>query len=361
MIRETSSSTAVPPPQRPRKWYLYAVVALTGFTIGSWYRILGFTKKDSFAPFELIAKEPVSSTASLFTLKTKSNNVSTSAWKAGIWNVEFKQPQLQIVRAYTPLPPLPDDLDVETNSVQCLRFLIRKDASGGEMSSYIHRLPLGAEVELRGPNMEYRIDRDTQAVVFVAGGTGIAPAMQVAQAMFDGTTEEERAGKKLHILWANRRREDCRGGGNDVSAQVDPLIAVDKKAKSSWSSLIFGSKVEGQQVESSSKADVAPNLMVQQLNDLKAKYRDNVDVSYFVDEENTYIHSGTIQQMLADIQSNSEVKSTEIIVSGPPGFITYIAGPKLWKDGEEQQGPLGGRLAQVLGKDGKTNVKVWKV
>ena len=51
------------------------------------------------------------------------------------------------------------------------------------MSTYLHRLPIGATIELRGPHVEYQIPSEVKNVIFVAGGTGIAPALQVAHAM----------------------------------------------------------------------------------------------------------------------------------------------------------------------------------
>ena len=109
------------------------------------------------------------------------------------------------------------------------------------------------------------------------------------------------------------------------------------------------------------------NEIVKQLESFRTLYKDRLKLSYYVDEDQTWITSKTLENALAAIASpednttDQETPSTQIIVSGPPGFITYLAGPKLWQDGEEKQGPLGGRLAQVLGKDGRKDVKVWKV
>lgn len=324
-------------------------------------------KKDdptSFKTFKLVSKEQVSSTASIFTITPESPRqlISTAAWKQGIWNVEFKQPQLQIVRAYTPLPPaLADEVDAEIPDE--LRFLIRKDARGGEMSSYLHRLPVGATIELRGPNIEYpytAIGEDVKNVIFIAGGTGIAPAMQVAHAMFDGLNERQKKEKALHILWANRSREDCAGG---VSSDATP-VATPKPASSSWSwASIFSStaKIANDTVAEVENEQLQPNAIVQQLNSLKSQSGERISLSYFVDEEKTYLHTGTIEHALSSIKDVTGQEKTQIIISGPPGFITYLAGPKVWQDGKEKQGPLGGRLAQVLGKEGRADVKVWKV
>lgn len=352
-----------PKTARPRKWRLFAVFALTGFTFGSWYRIIFLRKNpsDTFEVFELTEKEPVSSTASIFTIKPKKSLLQSDeyakAWAAGIWNVQFKQPQLQIVRAYTPLPPIKDEEDDEST----LRFLIRKDAKGGEMSSYLHRLPVGAGIELRGPHIEYALPEQVKNVVFVAGGTGIAPALQVAHAMFDGLSEREKNQKTLHIIWGNRRREDCAGAKND--GQLPEAKSV-QAGSASWGWALFGPKAEQQpsKTDAETQGDQAEqrNTMVQYIDALKSVHNSRIKVSYFVDEEQTWITSATLENAISALPTEKDAES-QVIVSGPPGFITYIAGPKLWHDGEEQQGVLGGRLAQVLKKDDRQNIKVWKV
>ncbi|KAK5097350.1 mitochondrial peripheral inner membrane protein [Exophiala xenobiotica] len=357
-------------PPTSRKWHLYVVIGLISFTVGSWYRILVLNnrKEDptSFKTFKLISKEEVSSTASIFTIKpqTERQLVSTEAWKQGIWNVEFKQPQLQIVRPYTPLPPaLADELD--TDVPEELRFLIRKDARGGEMSSYLHRLPLGSTIELRGPNIEYpytALGKDVKSVIFIAGGTGIAPAMQLAHAMFDGLNERQKKEKALHILWANRSREDCAGGGSDGPAAATHTTPKAASNSWSWTSILsLLAKIANDTVAEVEKVQVQPNAIIYQLNSLKSQSSERISLSYFVDEEKTYIHTGTIEDALSSIKAATGQEKTQIIISGPPGFITYLAGPKVWQDGKEKQGPLGGRLAQVLGKEGRDDVKVWKV
>ena len=320
-----------------------------------------------FQTFELVAKEPVSSTASIFTIKPKEKlrNAKdfTKAWKTGIWNVRFKQPQLQIVRAYTPLPPV-DDADDVTE----LRFLIRQDARGGEMSTYLHRLPVGAMIELRGPNVEYPIADGVKNIIFIAGGTGIAPALQVAHAMFDGLSMREQQKKHLHILWGNRAREDCEGGPISQPRSAEST----ETGYASWAWAIFGPRSSKSERDTAGTQedvqDQRKNGLVQQLEELKAVHSGRISVSYFVDEDKSFITSNSVREALDSLKLPSsptagtyEVEDTQVIISGPPGFITYLAGPKVRQDGEEKQGPLGGRLAQVLDKNERNQVKVWKV
>jgi NAD(P)H-flavin reductase len=314
--------------------------------------------KDSFTVYKLVRKEPVSSTAGIFYLdpqdKSTDFEVYRRAWRQGIWNVHFKQPQIQIVRAYTPLPPI--DACVAGTDGQ-LRFLIRRDKTG-EVSDYIHNLPTGANIELRGPNLEYALPEHIQQVVFFAGGTGIAPALQVAHAMFkDPSMKEEPSGspkRRLHILWANRWREDCVGGVSDSLEE--------SSSSKTWDGLFSRRSAKDE-----SQSQAPKGAIVSELEALKERYPGQLTVDYFVNEEGTWINADAVQKVLtvfgdmkasASNQGNREER--QIIISGPPGFISYLAGPKEWRNGREEQGALGNLLAHTLAKTSQ-EVKVWKV
>lgn len=310
--------------------------------------------RDAFTPYKLVEKEQVSSTASIFVLAPQDHSQDLDkykeAWQKGIWNVHFKQPQLQIVRPYTPLPSQDTRSDEDVGR---LRFLIRNDIYG-EVSSYLHRLPIGSEIELRGPNLEYEISPYMKQVVFFAGGTGIAPALQVAHALF--SSKEHGKDRKLHILWANRKREDCLGGRSDY-APAEPL------ALKSRISSIFSTSRAGPE-------DVAPEnqgLIVKELEQLKERYPGQVTVEYFVNEENTWIDRDAVAKALSrfddnDFSRRSPASSEErqILISGPSGFISYLAGPKEWRGGKEQQGGVSKILAHAISMN-PHHVKVWKI
>lgn len=318
--------------------------------------------QDSFVPYTLISREPVSSTSSIFRLRPRDQPEDIEsykqAWTQGIWNVHFKQPQIQILRAYTPLPPVDEK---EKQNQKDLRFLIRHDPHG-EVSSYLHRIPIGTDIELRGPNIEYQLTPSIRQVVFFAGGTGIAPALQVAHAMFEGQPQDEGESKvannkrSLHILWANRKREDCLGGASDAPAEESIPY------KASWSGLF-----------SKPKSKVIPQIgqekgvIVQELEQLKQKYPGQVTVEYFVNTEDTWIDEDVVFKTLSrfddkDFSSGSPSLSEQrqILISGPSGFITYLAGPKEWRNGREEQGGVSKIIAHAIAQN-PHHVKVWKV
>jgi Oxidoreductase FAD-binding domain len=304
--------------------------------------------------YKLVKKDPVSSTASIFVLQPQEDPQGPErykeAWQKGIWNVHFKQPQLQIIRPYTPLPS-PDAVSVE--DAGRLRFLIRNDMYG-EVSSYLHRLPIGSQIELRGPNLEYEISPEVKQVVFFAGGTGIAPALQVAYALFGSKGYGKDS--KLHILWANRKREDCVGGHSDESP-AGPM-----SMQSKISSVFSASRSPPKMVSSDYQGPI-----VKELEQLKERYPGQVTVEYFVNEENTWIDSDAVFKALSrfddndfSLGSSSPQEQRQILISGPSGFISYLSGPKEWRGGKEQQGGISKILAHAISMN-PHNVKVWKV
>lgn len=290
-----------------------------------------------FTSYTLISRQPVSSTSAIFTLRNERSTTESDSvkevWKRSIWSVQIKQPQLQIARAYTPLPPDPSPKDGRS---QDLRLLIRQE-EGGEVSTYLHRLPESATIEIRGPNTEIELPRNIIEVVFLAGGTGIAPAMQVAQAL------ARRTSSRMHILWANRRREECEGGVSD-----EQPIAKNEPRTGWWKSL-FGSTEPTPQaalVEDQGTAD--KGLIVQELEKLKRRSEigtRGLKVQYYVDEEKTFIQPDDITRRVQ--KGINESGSKLIIVSGPDGFIDHWAGKKVWAGGREVQGPLGGQLSKM--------------
>ncbi|RPB16207.1 hypothetical protein P167DRAFT_596419, partial [Morchella conica CCBAS932] len=210
-------------------------------------------------------------------------------------SLQIKQPQLQIARSYTPLPP---------HDNGTIRLLIKKEP-GGEMSRYLYSLPEGATVELRGPQIDYAYTpRDLSGerkVVFIAGGTGIAPALQVASSLLGGEGKE-----RAEILWAVRRREETLGAMADEVARL--VGRVDPRG--------VGRLV----------------------------------VRVFVDGEGGI----GVRDVEAAVGGGARV-----FVSGPEGFVGWIAGPKDFRDGREEQGPVGGMVGSVLRKGG--DVEVFKL
>ncbi|KAK8212756.1 hypothetical protein IWZ01DRAFT_278147 [Phyllosticta capitalensis] len=336
----------------------------------------------NFSAYTIAAREPVSKTSSIFTLRAQDSDSHQSfknVWERGVWSVEVKQPQLQIARAYTPLPPSPsslsampetavttsssdfipsstspappaatNDVEHDPQSSRTVRLLIRREPSG-EVSNYLHRLPVSATVELRGPHVEFDIPDDTTDVLFLAGGTGIAPAMQVANALMT----RDKKNTRMRILWANRLREECVGGKSDGVS--------DEQANSGsggWKSWIgLGKKAKSQATTSLAQVDDRKGAIVRELEALeKHAGPDGLRVEYYVDEEGSFIRPAHVSKCLADAnRARSQTTGTQLImISGPDGFLDYWSGRKVWADQGEIQGPLRGALS-------KMDLRTWKV
>ena len=295
---------------------------------------------EGFVPFTLVAKEAVSSTSSVFTLSprwaTTNAQIYEQAWKDGIWSVQVKQPQLQIARSYTPLSPI---LNPEQSTDTDLRFLIRRDPQG-EVSGYLHKLPVGAEIELRGPHLEYAIPNDVNEVVFLAGGTGIAPALQVVHHLIVLSSSPGSESPRIHILWANRRREDALG------------LPMNNQGQSAEDN------------SSTARPSKLPSLLARELMNLQQNYHGKLTLHYFNDDQKSFITEDLLAKCLSDSTMQAKKCFREgsagrklILVSGPDGFVEYYAGPKVWQGGVEHSGPLGGILKRL----DLSGWEVWKL
>jgi len=349
----------MPPPRISRRWP--GLLAGAVVAIGAGYVRAAFAdnKEQTLNPFTFVrfnieSKESVSNNSSLFRLSpwsTKSAEVWQEQWKKGVWSVSIKQPQLQIARDYTPLPPLPSSPGTQpdplkgpqdgTSNDGDLNLWIRREVRG-EMSNYLHALPLNAEVEIRGPKIEYQLPDQISRIVFLAGGTGIAPALQIAHALQTRTDSRT----EIKVLWANRSRTDCAGGVSDGFSRTSA------KGASWWKFWVGHGKNTAQVnlMETKDRADQA-GAIVNMLSQLKQCSGGMLKVDYFVDDEKTLITPQHVSQLVHDDQQMKsdmgDSGKSLIIISGPDGFVNFWAGPKSWSNGHEVQGPLQGVLGQM--------------
>lgn len=386
----------------------------------------------SFVPFTVISREQVSPSSFMLTIRPEkavadddddewhgcggleprekkpkkrtldrhsSVAVLRAAWEHGLWSVEIKQPQLQIARSYTPLPPPPGE-DERELAGGVLRFYVRRHG-GGEVSGYLSRLRAGDRVELRGPHLGFDVGGRLGAagrVVFLAGGTGIAPALQVARALAPGGGGGGRRGRaEVSVLWANRGRADC-----DGCPEFDM-----PQGKEGFFASFVGARLP--KIIPQLGGDERPGPIVQQVRDLERRYNDGdfrgLDLRCVVDEEETRVGakeimeavegseqaaaSGNINAAQTDAcqyhservlercteesdqdRSNGGCSCAEVtsqattamagknlfMISGPDGFIKAYAGPKVWAGGAERQGPVGGLVAELQ----RAHPEAWK-
>ncbi|KAG4259559.1 hypothetical protein FPRO04_03291 [Fusarium proliferatum] len=350
--------------------------------IGGYYLITPPSRPNTlneitFVPYGITTREAISPTSFVITAVPRTPNPSLpyltpsdNRWSYPLWSVEFKQPEVQISRHYTPLPPL----STEDPTDGSLRFYIRT-VGDGEMSNYLGRRQVGEDVFLRGPHVGFELAErlgEHSRLVFLAGGTGVVPGIQAAKAVLEASEESS-----VDLLWAVRKREE-----------------VQKSAPPRQSSWKFWQEKKptplGIEVEN-------PSPVTKRLQDLKMTYGDRLRIQVVVDEEGTRFQDKDIRDAIAASPETvasfnagcrfhdqsmhvyaSEFalsdgpgcvcKSSEgttpgknlFIVSGPDGFIEYYAGPKIWLGGQQTQGPISG-VAGYLQKQNPLLARDWLV
>ena len=350
--------------RRPVQIIVFSLSAYIGYRFYNWqtnpHRSLILNSR-FFTPFILEKRDKVSSTSCILNLKSvpagqNAENIN-EAWQTGVWSVLVMQPELQIARAYTPLPPR------EGDEPEQLRLFVRQEPNG-EVSTFLSTIYRGTLVHCRGPHVEYEIPADVDEILFIAGGTGIAPALQVAHTLFKHRTLPDKS-PKLRILWANRRREDSYQG--PVSNSTQHFLEKGDSKLLGISSAWYG-KTATKPAETPSNDAANPSqpqtLLVEELEALKTHHPGQVEINYFVDEEDSYVTESVLRQYLSSNEETSHPSTDDhparkkvILISGPDGFVSYYAGPKYWRKGVEVQGPVEGVLREIDPK----GWEIWKL
>lgn len=308
--------------------------------------------------------------------------VVADAWLHGLWAVEVKQPEMQVAREYTPLPP-------PEIAGRGLRLYVRQ-LEGGSLSGYLSKLGVGNPVQLRGPRTSFDLrgrlglGRDGK-VVFLAGGTGIAPALQAAKRLLDGDE-----GIELQVVWANRQRGDCIGVGIPGREGVVEMLEDYKRRfpdRFSYTCTVDdeGSFIDAATIERSLNLTPAPlpttatpstpsrwnpTLWVRgstptstatpptatpidpptpTINTAACTYHSpkNLVTS---DDRDPPATSITVRKPCECYDANGNPVAggkNLLLVSGPEGFVAKFAGAKVWGGGKEMQGPVGGVIGEL--------------
>jgi NAD(P)H-flavin reductase len=352
-------------PRKPSRWRytIFGTLAVVAFSAYySTRRKDEELNQDTFVAYDLHDIKRVSPTLSIFSLRPlKPSELSIWDNIAVLQSIQIKHPALQIARSYTPLPPTTSAADKGSTSSE-LRFLIREEKDG-EMSGYLHSLGKGSLVEVRGPFQEYpdphSRTRNVQSqaaydeVVVLAGGTGVATALQAVHTFLSKVAPGTRKNDtKVRLLWAVRSVSDCPREARSVLDKQRIWSSPTNQLQRGPSS----TSKSGQHVEK----DLCPGAVVEELEQWKETFRDQLEISYFVGEENHFINPSTLTSTLSaswtTINSSRDRPRKLILVSGPDGFVKYMAGSKRWEGGREAQGDLAGVLGEL-----KVYEKGWEV
>ncbi|CAI2020780.1 hypothetical protein SEUBUCD646_0H00930 [Saccharomyces eubayanus] len=117
-----------------------------------------------FVKYEISHKQDIDSSHFLLEL-TPLIRQNVNMWSLmtaeNLWSVEVKQPEVMVVRSYTPLPlqfnPVSKELEIlkdGDNADGKLCFYIKK-YENGEVARWLHQLPKDHVIEIRGPFIDY--------------------------------------------------------------------------------------------------------------------------------------------------------------------------------------------------------------
>ncbi|KAH6626863.1 hypothetical protein B0J18DRAFT_425862 [Chaetomium sp. MPI-SDFR-AT-0129] len=388
----------------------------------------------TFTPFTILSREKISPTAFVLTVAVPTGPAQeqtlaeiAKAWEGGLWALEVRQPECQVAREYTPLPTVGGSSTADSEKGgenkeggegedTTLRFYIRR-MDGGEVSGYLARLKVGEAMDLRGPwggfDLRARLgvdrireetadgekeeekekageekagkekEKEKKKVVFLAGGTGIAPALQAVKALLDQPDVE------MEVVWANRRREDCPKEGEEQG----PIIAlletfrerydgrfrysctVDEEGSfidagvilratglvqpgalarwmswTAWTVWAKGLWPSGNNSNNNSCNKTTTPLTPSVINTDACTYHSPAKL-ITADAHDPTTATETkpeTQQQRPSCQCKDATGASVpggknlLLLSGPDGFIQHFAGEKVWEGGKERQGPVGG-------------------
>lgn len=323
-----------------------------------------------------------------------------------LWSIEIMQPEINIVRAYTPLPlyvasinPITEEpflKIIETEKEEGKMLLYIKKYDQGEMGRWLFNRPLLSEIKVRGPYIDYQIpfspindeqpERETlknlpskikpekaypetsiklDNLSFFVAGTGITPALQMLYSRnpprgftdvyysFEKDSELlnnfkdlnyclEKLGRAKFHYFVRSKSEFIKT--NDIPPPSKPNFQ-------GYKSLDMVKNMERKRLiqqkikeleEGSPTKAVPAELKTKIVSELIAKDTDPNDKLF-----EPLKYKSQLEQFQA-IRDKLQYKSPAVsIVCGPDGYLSYICGPKNLNNAENKDlGPIVGLLGQ---------------
>lgn len=330
-----------------KRWTI-AVTTATVVTTGMYFKFKDNNGQelspDHFTPYRISFKEEIDRSHYLLEL-TPVAEQQVNLWaKMGcdkLWSVEIKQPEVMVVRNYTPLPL---QVNQKSHSLELMEdgdhaggklFFYIKRYEQGEVARWLHRLPENHIVELRGPFIDYEfphyeseIKRDRSFlktngskldmeekfvfqpfdIAMFTAGTGVVTALQLllTENPFRGT---------IDLFYS------CRS--YDELGPLKPFLTA---------------------LESQKRI---------RLNVVESRYQRSMAESLKTIDKAILPPSTYLGQVPFRGKTDTIVRPVLSLVCGPEGYVAAIAGPKY----EPAQGPVLG----LLGKKHWTSDNVYKL
>ncbi|KAF4630802.1 hypothetical protein G7Y89_g7331 [Cudoniella acicularis] len=202
---------------------------------------------------------------------------------------KYKGPDMEkpAIRPYTP---------VNDEGEKGFLDLLVKKYTGGPMSTHLHDMAPGEELEFKGPIPKYPWDTNKHNhIALIAGGTGIAPMYQLVRAIFNNPDDKT----KVTMVFANVTEEDI--------------------------------------------------LLKKELEDLENTYPQRFRAFYVLDKPPREWKGGkgfVSKELLKNVLPEPKSENIKIFVCGPPGMYKAISGVK---KSPSDQGELDGSILEQLG------------
>jgi cytochrome-b5 reductase len=181
--------------------------------------------------------------------------------------------------------------------------LLVKQYKGGPMSTHIHNMTPGQQLDFKGPLPKYPWSENKHDhIALVAGGTGITPMYQLCRAIFKNPNDKT----KVTLVFGNVTEEDI--------------------------------------------------LLKKEFEELENTYPQRFRAFYVLDKpaEGWVGNTGYVtKELLKTVLPEAKSENIKVFVCGPPGLMKAISGPKV---SPKDQGELSGILKEL----GYTSEQVYK-
>ncbi|KAF2868642.1 hypothetical protein BDV95DRAFT_500088 [Massariosphaeria phaeospora] len=155
--------------------------------------------EQGFVSLVLDKSEVVNHNTKHLSFKLPSEDMESGLNVASAVITKYKGPEMQkpVIRPYTPVSDVADQKGT-------VDFLIKKYPNG-PMSSHLHDMEPGQRLDIKGPIPKYQWSANKHDhVAMIAGGTGITPMWQVANAIFKNPEDKT----KVTLIFGNVTEED---------------------------------------------------------------------------------------------------------------------------------------------------------
>ncbi|KAJ2157958.1 hypothetical protein GGF46_004124 [Coemansia sp. RSA 552] len=266
---------------------------------------------EKYTPFTLVEREPLTADTTRFRFRVNrprfdgdQEKLADSVISQGAWAVDVKDHLVQTYRTYTPVDyQVAETVDEDRGLREGHCDLVVKRYPQGSLSRFLHGTRVGDQVEMRGPILTWPYSPGKYGHVYmVAGGTGVAPMLQL----------------------------------------IDRILR-DPADSATRMSLLYGSQSEGDIIYRS------------QLDALAKDHPDRLAITYLVDKgpaaaaQVGHPDATSIGRLVRDFDKTRDV----VLVCGPDAMLNAVSGVR-------PVGPAQGPLRGVLKSLGFTSKDVFK-